>query len=1034
MGVKFNKTLLYLLFCSITIQAQVRKNPIDSIKNKTSAYLYAHVFEKAYLQFDKPYYATGDTIYFKAYVKASNNYNTPCLSGVLYVDLINTNNKIDQSIKLQLDGGTAYGDFSLPDSLPAGNYRIRAYTRWMLNNGGYGVFEKQIPIGSITINKTIQSAANKPSPLPKADMQFFPEGGSLIIGIRTKVAFKATGQNGNGLDVNGTIYNQDNTMITSFNSQHLGMGYFYLEPKVGDTYKVKYTIKGVGDEVVLPKPILSGITLSINNDTNFKATISIQTNPPYYQANKGKNYSLLIYSGNKLTAVNCKLDSPIINFDISKRKLATGVATASLISENGEPLSERLFFVQNYDQLSLNISSDKNIYGKREKVKINLTSKNRADSVVNGNFSVSVINESNMPYDDSHENTILSNLLLTSDLKGYVEEPNYYFADTSIKASKNLDVLMLTQGYRKFEWKRIINNTYPTIAYQPEKALEITGKVTNLLNKPINNGTITLIPSGGSSIISTVSDDQGIFHFENLIFPDTIHFVLSAVKANGKNTTKITWLKDKELPVSEFKPANLLTDTLMNVYIQNAEKSHNEAFNNGKGLMLKEVKIKAIKLDTKYHTESLAGAGNADQVLHADEIGKIQGPLSTSLIGRLRGVTFNHGQVNMLVILDGADMGPGFDLDFLTVNSIETIEVLKNANASIYGMEGGNGVLVITTKKGGGLNAKDIASVGVLPITPGGFYKAREFYAPKFEHIDTNDKHKDLRATIYWNPIIKTDKNGYANFQYYNTDAPGNYKLIIEGIDENGNIGRQILRYKVNNAYPFAQINKTGNTLLKLTTLADSVTKLNNPEKPYLQFDKPYYTQGDTIWFKAYLFNSYMAASSKSNLLNIDIANDSNKIVKQLRIHIKSGLGWGSINLDEKDFASGTYTLRAYTNWMRNFGDDYFFYKSFYITSPLENKWLVNRQINLIVDSGLKKASIKLQFTDMAKKLYQVKDINLQVMNGDKHLYHQKFLTDLNGAVALNFTLPQKNNGLAIVVEDPLKEKKAVIPLPLNRP
>ena len=94
MGVKFNKTLLYLLFCSITIQAQVRKNPIDSIKNKTSAYLYAHVFEKAYLQFDKPYYATGDTIYFKAYVKASNNYNTPCLSGVLYVDLINTNNKI----------------------------------------------------------------------------------------------------------------------------------------------------------------------------------------------------------------------------------------------------------------------------------------------------------------------------------------------------------------------------------------------------------------------------------------------------------------------------------------------------------------------------------------------------------------------------------------------------------------------------------------------------------------------------------------------------------------------------------------------------------------------------------------------------------------------------------------------------------------------------------------------------------------------------------------------------------------------------
>ena len=1051
---KINSVLACFLLFGITINAQNNKPHLDTSNTKPWSFFYNHVFEKAYLHFDKPYYAAGDTVYFRAYVSAGKNHSLNKVSGVLFVDLINTNNKIDQSIKLQLNGGIANGDFSLPDSLPFGNYRIRAYTRWMQNNEGYGVFEKTIPIGSLSSNKAIQTSAKKNIQNPKADVQFFPEGGNLIIGISSKVAFKAIGLNGNGVDIKGTIYNQDNKIITSFHSEHLGMGYFYFEPKEGESYNAKYIVKGVEDEVGLPKAIISGITLRINNEASLKTSISILTNQPYYQANKGKDYQLLIYSGNSLTKLNCKLDSSIINLDILKRNLSTGVATVTLITNHNEPLCERLFFVQNNDQLTLNINSDKKIYGKREKVKINLTAKNRADSAASGHFSVSVINEDKVPFDDNNENTILTNMLLTSDLKGYIEAPNYYFNDTSQTARKKLDILMLTQGYRKFEWKRVLSDAYPTIAYQPEKGLGITGKVTNLLNKPISNGTITLIPSGGGSILSTTSDEKGIFHFENLIFADTTHFVLSAVKANGKNSTRITWLQDKGLPVLDNLNAfRQISDTAMSVYLSYTEKNRNEGINYGKnkGILLKEVKIKAKKIDNQYHTESLAGAGNADQVMHADEIEQIGGTLSASLNGRLRGVGFVQGIAYlksppsngpMVVIVDGQEFSGGetkngglpFKIDDIPVSQIETIEVLRYGGASIYGMDSGNGVLIITTKRGGASNAKNLASIGILPITPGGFYKAREFYGPKYEHIDTGSKYKDLRSIVYWNPIVKTDKNGNADFEYYNTDAPGTYKLIIEGMDENGNIGRQVLRYRVNNAFPFAQINKTGNSLLKLTTLADSVTKLNNIEKPYLQFDKPYYTQGDTIWFKAYLFNTYMAASHKSNLLNIDIANDSNKIVKQLRIPLINGLGWGSINLDEKEFASGTYTLRAYTNWMRNFGDDYFFYKNFYITSPLENKWLVNRQINLVTDSGIKKAFIKLQLTDMAKKLYQVKDVNLQVLNGDKHLYHHKFLTDLNGSVDLNFALPQKNNGLAIVVEDPLKDKKAVIPIPLNRP
>jgi hypothetical protein len=227
----------------------------------------------------------------------------------------------------------------------------------------------------------------------------------------------------------------------------------------------------------------------------------------------------------------------------------------------------------------------------------------------------------------------------------------------------------------------------------------------------------------------------------------------------------------------------------------------------GKGRTLKEVKIRDIKRDDKYETQSLAGAGHADQVMHAKDIGS-GGFLALNLNGRLHGIGFRAvdranggvpylrviGTGPMLVIVDGARMMPGFGLNEINISDVETIEVLKFA--SIYGIDGGNGVLVITTKRGAGTDAADIASIGVLPIKVTGYSIAREFYSPKYESTTTNSR-PDLRSTIYWNPELATDKDGNASFNYYNADGHGSYRIVIEGIDENGNIGRQVYRYKV---------------------------------------------------------------------------------------------------------------------------------------------------------------------------------------------------------------------------------------------
>ncbi|WP_426668871.1 carboxypeptidase-like regulatory domain-containing protein [Mucilaginibacter sp. McL0603] len=786
-----------------------------AIYSKLSNYADQHITEKAYLHFDKPYYATGDTIYFKAYVTMGERLDLSQLSGILHVDLIGTTNKTEQSLKLPLANGLGWGDFALPDTLPKGNYRIRAYTQWQRNEGNY--FEQTIPVGSVHNQKVPESSTARSKAVnAKADIQFFAEGGNLINGIRSKIALKAVGINGLGIGAKGVVIDNSGREVTSFASTHLGMGYFYLEPEASKTYKANITFAdGTQNTIDLPLADVKGIDLSINNDSLPKATVKIEASPVYFKENKGKDYALLIYSGGFATTVTVKLDSILTTLEILKRHLHTGITRVTLFSQTNEPLCERLMFVQNFDQLNLNLNSDKQFYSSRGKVSMKLNAKNRADSTVMGHFSVSVVDENKVPVDENTETTILTDLLLTSDLKGTVEQPNYYFTSITEEKLKNLDLVMLTHGYRKFEWKQVMADSYPPLAWQPEKSLQISGTAENLFGKPLAKAPVALISFQPKSLTNTIADDKGHFFFDNLLFTDSIKLILQASNAKGKKYTKLVYNEDKPLSIT-----NLTTSTQADInvvipsgYLENNEKQQEELnkLGLGKGKILKEVKIRGIKADDKYETQSLAGAGHADQVLHSKDIG--YGPsLSTLLNGKLHGIGFSGGTPfiqgmgaysrAMLIVVDGVELvsnpgDPPPNIDGINPGDVETVEVLKYASASIYGMAGGNGVIIITTKKGGGVNPKNIASVGILPITVQGYYKAREFYSPKYESNITSN-HPDLRSTIYWQPELVTDKDGNASFDYYNADGTGNYRVVIEGIDEKGNIGRQVYRYKVN--------------------------------------------------------------------------------------------------------------------------------------------------------------------------------------------------------------------------------------------
>ncbi|MEO6849101.1 MAG: Ig-like domain-containing protein, partial [Mucilaginibacter sp.] len=371
-------------------------------------------------------------------------------------------------------------------------------------------------ITTLAVNDKKISSNNFPIEItpPGVDVQFFPEGGTLISGIRTRVAFKAVKPDGLGTDAKGTITDNTGTVVAEVKSQHLGMGVFLLVPESNKTYKANLTFPdGTKNSYDLPTPRDEGINLSLNNNAADTLSIKILANDDFFHKNQNKCFYVIAQSGGTIYyAAQTILKSTAYAASIPKNKFPTGIVQITLFSSKGSPLTERIAFIRHDDQLNITLKSDKAVYNRRQKVKMLIAAKNSA-TPAEGNFSVSVIDESTVPFDENAETTILSHLLLASDLKGYIEQPNYYFNKIDSNTNLNLDVLMLTQGYRRFSYKNIIADKAPSISFLPETGLDISGTLRSNTGIPVNKGSLRLlVPDKNISAITT-TDVNGFFKF-----------------------------------------------------------------------------------------------------------------------------------------------------------------------------------------------------------------------------------------------------------------------------------------------------------------------------------------------------------------------------------------------------------------------------------------------------------------------------------------------------------------------------------------
>ena len=774
------------------------------LNRATTALSMQPAHESTYLHLDRSNYGFGDTIWYKAYTVVGEHHQLSALSGVLYVELISPGDSLVTRQTVHLISGVGWSDIPLPLNLPQGTYRIRAYTRWMENFGATGFYDQSVRIGGIAPVLASVDVNRKP------DVQFFPEGGGLVNGVRSKVAIKSVGANGLGEDIKGTIEDNEGNIVADFTTRHLGMGAFALTPQNGKTYKAKINIPGEAAFTIdLPKAAETGYTLTLNNSRKDSIYIKVAVNDKLLGQQKDSSFYIIAQNNGKVYYTSRgKLENLAYSAKVEKIRFPTGITQFTLFSQQGEPLAERLAFIQGADTLQLSLGPVAANYAARQKVRIGLRAQTN-NQPVTGSFSVAVINETRVQPDENSESTILNSLLLTSELKGYIEQPNYYFTNINDQKLADLDLLMLTQGYRDFEWKQVLNNSGTVIRYQPEETLDISGTITSNSGKPIPHGGLTLMAAKQNLLLDTTADENGHFIFKNLTFNDTTGLVLKARKMNGDDHIKIMIDTPRYPAITPVRlPVQSQNAEILQQQYTDYQTAADKAFlKNGK--VLKEVNIRGYKhpkVPEIIHSSNLNGPGHADQIIMGDQFG--YGPnLTDRLTGKIAFVSFTpdgkaktYRQKFLRIIVDGIILDTNASLNDIDPNDVYSIEVLRSrAYSAIYGSNAPGGALVITMKRGGedGSRITPKPLFGLTTYAFNGYYKAKVFYCPKYTQPVNGTARPDIRNTIYWNPDLITDKDGKTSFEFFNNDSKGTYRVVVEGIDDNGNLGRQVYRYEV---------------------------------------------------------------------------------------------------------------------------------------------------------------------------------------------------------------------------------------------
>ena len=836
--------ILILIVCNLLtayVSGEVPPAKVVFQQYMNQAQTFANNFprEKAYLHFDNTSYYVGDTIWFKAYVTLAEQQTFSQISRPLYVELVDQTGHIADKQIIKLTQGEGNGQFILPPSMLSGYYEVRAYTRWMLAFNEPQYFSRTFPIyqltnsdkleRSITTYELSSSMENRPSETEeKLNVRFFPEGGQLVEGVTSQVAFKAESKNEGNIELSGTIYTKEGAEITSFETLHDGMGRFEYTPSAQPAI-AKVDFQGKKYEFTLPQALPNGYVLSTVSNAGallvrvFCNAATPQDTLAVFISHQGRPYVHQL--------ISCRADAPQ-EFILPTRKLPAGVLQVSLINRAGNTLCERFVFSNPRAPLQLSAEGLKEVYTPYAPIRCELQVKNAKGEPISGDVSVSIRDAVRSDYLE-YDNNIFTDLLLTSDLKGYIHQPGYYFASPSPRKQTELDILLMVHGWRKYDMSQAISTAPFTPLQLPEAQLVLNGQVkSTILKNKLKDIVLSVIVKKDDQFITggTVTDENGRFTIPVEDFEGTTEAVIQTRKVGKERNKDASILIDRN-----FSPAPRAYGykelhpewkdlTHWQQKAENFDSLYMDSIRKVEGLyVLDEVEIKSKRrqgsnMATKINEKSIDAyydvrrsvdllRDNGKIVTTIPELMEKLSPQfdwdrsNDKLTYRQKPICYimdNHilsetETQMMLTEVDGLasiiiSKGTG-GIDDEIIQNTKMSEVTDSTGVDISKLDKYSVFYLIPLPRRDVLNKSQSAVLGTRQTVIQGYTRPLEYYSPAYPTKELYMDKVDKRRTLYWNPSVQADENGKAVIECYNNQYSTPLIIQAETLGKDGQIG-----------------------------------------------------------------------------------------------------------------------------------------------------------------------------------------------------------------------------------------------------
>jgi hypothetical protein len=718
---------------------------------------------KMKLDFEKKAFGAGDEVVAK--LNLNTNENKPLSNySIRYVSTVD-GVKIIEKAETTDENGEKYIHFKLPAALTSNDGLLNVMIDY---NGSTESISRSIPIV-----------------LNKISLDLFPEGGDLVAGLESNVAFRALNEFGKPADVEGVVLTEKGSQVASFSSYHMGMGSFSFNPQPNEKYHVKIT-KPAGIKTVyqMPEPLLKGYVMHIENMKKGEVGVNIN-------ASEAEELSLIAQVRGKIyysTIINANKGSNKIIFPTAA--FPVGVAQITLFDSKGTPRAERLAFVNKDKQMNVTVTTDKEKYLPREKVVMTVNVRDERGMPMPANLSMAVVNDQLLSFADDKQGNILSQLLLQEDIKDKVEEPAFYFDTKEPKADLALDYLLMTSGWRRFTWDKVMTGQIPAIAYQGERAI-LSGRVLDAYTaKPVPNAKLQI-----NNGVEYQTDSNGNFTFTRLDLSKTTTLTIGGENYNSQTQTIYNYAQEQVYYLyPEINPATTYSwTTNANVLSAPVGAPSVQLCCAGSSAQVENVSVKGPRWNGNGMGKDKAAVAKPSPVPAREPVQKI----------------------------------PAANLKNEDKKVVEDVSKEKNEKKAEH-----QNRMVVADERADFFRADDMdGEIANIPLVASpAYYIKREFAAPVYDKKENVETRTDFRNTIYWNPNVAVDNTGRKTVEFYASDDITSFRTTVEGLGTNGSIGRTEKNFFTQ--LPFAMSTKVPVEVATEDLVSIPLTLKNNTDGP----------------------------------------------------------------------------------------------------------------------------------------------------------------------------------------------------------